>query len=56
MSSSGRDVANKIEEEVGTVDSSELDDDNDDAEDDTNVCDSILDAPVNFCCANASTK
>jgi len=39
---------------AGTGDSSELDDDND-AEDVT-VCDSILDAPVNFCCANASTK
>jgi len=44
--------------EVGAdiVDSSELDDDDDnDAEDDTG-CDSILDGPVNFCCANASTK
>jgi len=41
-------------EEEGTVDSSEFDDDND-AEDDT-VCDIILDGPVNFCCANASTK
>jgi len=42
-------VANKIElvmvsEEVGagTVDDT--------------ICDSILDGPVNFCCANASTK
>jgi len=47
-SSSGRDVANKIvlvvSEEVGagTVDDT--------------ACDSILDGPVNFCCANASTK
>ena len=46
-----------MSEEVGagTVDSSELDDDDTDAEEDT-VCDVILDGTVNFCCANASTK
>ena len=56
-------MANKmvlvVAEEVvgtGTVDSSELDDEDKDADVSTIVCDSILDAPVNFCGVNASTK
>mmetsp|Transcript_40296 Transcript_40296/g.45416 ORF Transcript_40296/g.45416 Transcript_40296/m.45416 type:complete len:106 (-) Transcript_40296:73-390(-) len=47
-SSSGRDAANKIvlvvSEEVGEETADDI------------ACDAILDGPVNFCCANASTK
>ena len=41
-------------EEDGTVDRSELDDTDVDVS--VTVCDSILDAPVKLCGANASTK